>query len=294
LFFSGNQKRYYRNSLEIVKRAATEWRENYKVEFIAQLGDIIDSKAKKNKGSDIELSKVLSELKKSNCEYMVNVIGNHELYNFKREQLESKLNVKKDGSTWYSIRPWSDVPLRLVVLDGYEISTIEGLNSDKTNQAVEYIKQYNPNDILTFGVCWSEGLEGTDKRYMPYNGMLGPQQMEWLGQILKSSKENQEKVIVLTHIPIHPDAADNLCLLWNYKDVLEMLESSGCVVAVLAGHDHDGGYTHSQGIHHYTLSSPLLCGPQENAFMTVQILDNNMELSWDGHNGIPSKVTVAI
>jgi len=31
----------------------------YKVEFIAQLGDIIDSKAKKNKGSDIELSKVI-------------------------------------------------------------------------------------------------------------------------------------------------------------------------------------------------------------------------------------------
>ena len=57
--FSGNQNRYYRNSLEIVKRAATEWRDMYKVEFIAQLGDIIDSKAKKNKGSDIELSKVI-------------------------------------------------------------------------------------------------------------------------------------------------------------------------------------------------------------------------------------------
>lgn len=292
--FSGNQNRYYRNSLEIVKRAATEWRDMYKVEFIAQLGDIIDSKAKKNKGSDIELSKVLGELMKSNCQYMVNIIGNHELYNFKREQLESKLKVTKDGSTWYSFKPWNDVSLRLVALDGYDISTIEGLDSGKTAKASEFIKQYNPNDIHTFGVCWSEGLEGTDKRFMPYNGMLGTQQMEWLQETLKAGKENQEKVMVLTHIPIHPNAADNLCLLWNYKEVLELLEGSGCVVAVLAGHDHDGGYTYSHGIHHYTLSSPLLCGPQQNAFMTVQIQDNNMVLAWDGHDGIPSKVTIEI
>ena len=107
--------------------------------------------------------------------------------------------------------------LRLVALDGYDISTIEGLDSGKTAKASEFIKQYNPNDIHTFGVCWSEGLEGTDKRFMPYNGMLGTQQMEWLQETLKASKENQEKVMVLTHIPIHPNAADNLCLLWNYK-----------------------------------------------------------------------------
>ena len=49
---------------------------------------------------------------KSNCQYMVNIIGNHELYNFKREQLESKLKVTKDGSTWYSFKPWNDVSLR--------------------------------------------------------------------------------------------------------------------------------------------------------------------------------------
>ena len=55
--FSGKQKRSYRNSLEVVKKAATVWRENG-VEFVAQLGDIIDSRAKTHKGSAMECDKV--------------------------------------------------------------------------------------------------------------------------------------------------------------------------------------------------------------------------------------------
>ena len=55
--FSGKQKRSYRNSLEVVKKAATVWRENG-VEFVAQLGDIIDSRAKKHNGSEMECDKV--------------------------------------------------------------------------------------------------------------------------------------------------------------------------------------------------------------------------------------------
>ena len=94
----------------------------------------------------------------------------------------------------------------MVVLDGYEVSCIEGLTSEKTNEANEYLVNHNPNDIHTFGVEWSKGLEGKNKRFMPYNGKIGEQ-----------CESEGESVVILTHIPIHPSAADNLCLLWNYQ-----------------------------------------------------------------------------
>ena len=60
MLFSGKQKRSYRNSLEVVKKAAAVWRENG-VEFVAQLGDIIDSRAKEHKGSELECEKVSAD-----------------------------------------------------------------------------------------------------------------------------------------------------------------------------------------------------------------------------------------
>ena len=60
VLFSGKQKRSYRNSLEVVKKAAAVWKENG-VEFVAQLGDIIDSRAKEHKGSELECGKVSAE-----------------------------------------------------------------------------------------------------------------------------------------------------------------------------------------------------------------------------------------
>ena len=95
----------------MVRAAAEKWREE-KVKFLAQLGDIVDSKAKRNKTSDPDCERVLEELQRSQSEYLVNIIGNHELYNFKRKELQSKLNVMRDSKTWYSFKPWTDSPLR--------------------------------------------------------------------------------------------------------------------------------------------------------------------------------------
>ena len=102
-------------------------------------------------------------------------------------------------------------------MDGYEVSCIEGLTPGQTEEAKKYISKYNPNDTNTFGVEWSKGLEGTNKRFMPYNGKIGEKQMAWLKDTLTQCQSEGEAAIVLSHIPIHPSAADNLCLLWNYQ-----------------------------------------------------------------------------
>ena len=106
---------------------------------------------------------------------------------------------------------------RIIVLDGYEISSIEGLDQEKTDEANRYLGEHNPNDFKTFGVNWSDGLDGTNKRFMPYNGMLGMQQMNWLKETLTHCSKDGEYAMIFTHIPLHPSAADNLCLLWNYQ-----------------------------------------------------------------------------
>ena len=226
--------------MNIVREAAETWKEE-EVDFVVQLGDIIDGRAKENKGSVIECCKVLEELQKSDCKFMVNIIGNHELYNFHRGELDKRLGVLRDGFSWYSFKPWESLPLRFVVLDGYDISTIQGMDDEKTSEAKRFLKMHNPNDIDTFGVEWSKGLQGISKRFMPYNGMVGAEQMQWFKETLKKSCEGEESVIILSHIPIHPDAADNLCLLWNYQEVLEVIKAHPCTVAVLAGHDHEVG-----------------------------------------------------
>ena len=194
------------------------------------------------------------------------------------------------------------------MLDSYDISTIEGVRVGDSKTALDLLSKHNPNDVTKFGVEWSLGLEGVERRFMPYNGMVSEDQLAWLEERLTKSAEEQETVIVLCHVPLHPQAANNLCLLWNYQvdlthlrhyshtvlqSVLEVLTRSGCVVAVLAGHDHDGGYHHEDGLHHFTLSSPLLCSEGELAFGTISATEDALVWKWFGeHDTIPSSLKI--
>ena len=118
--FTGKQNRSYRNSLEVLKKAVEVWSDGEGVEFVAQLGDLIDGKAKANGTEVADCQTVLEELHKCNSNSFINIIGNHDLYNFKREQLAGLLKTKTDGATWYSVKPSPDSPLRVIVLDSYD------------------------------------------------------------------------------------------------------------------------------------------------------------------------------
>ena len=77
--------------------------------------------------------------------------------------------------------------------------------------------------------------------------------------------------------------------------MLDILVRSGCVVAVMAGHDHDGGYHHQDqdGIHHLTLSSPLLCEEGEMAYGTVGVTNEALQWKWYGdYQPIPSTLNI--
>jgi len=149
------------------------------------------------------------------------------------------------------------------------------------------LSEKNPNR------SWSEGLQGTDKRFVPINGALSPAQLAWLEETLTRAAEEEETVMVFCHVPLHPLAANIKNILWNYQVVLDLLVRSGCVVAVLAGHDHDGGYHHQDGLHHFTLSSPLHCQEGEVAYGTVGVTQEGLEWKWYGdHHTIPSTLKI--
>ena len=115
---------------------------------------------------------------------------------------------------------------------------------------------------------------------------MGDAQLEWLEKQLKDAADNNYRVIIMTHVPIAPGKKPNasltheggihshylrpspsgaqsricgtMCILWNFKEVLEVLhKNADAVGAVLSGHDHQGGYKKYQGIHHVTLEAVI-------------------------------------
>ena len=75
-----------------------------------------------------------------------------------------------------------------------------------------------------------------------------------------------------------------MCLLWDYGDLLELVNGAVSVKAVFAGHDHAGGYHlerkpgvrrtpgargSSAAHHHVTLEGVIEAPPGKDAFATL-------------------------
>jgi hypothetical protein len=69
--------------------------------------------------------------------------------------------------------------------------------------------------------------------WVAYNGGVGPAQLRWLGQELRNAQDAHQRVVVISHCPIHPGSVNNRMntLLWNYAEVLDVLAVFPQVVA---------------------------------------------------------------
>ncbi|XP_017340000.1 manganese-dependent ADP-ribose/CDP-alcohol diphosphatase isoform X2 [Ictalurus punctatus] len=287
--FHGTRKRYYRNSLHLLRNAIRHWNEEkVKPSFILQLGDIIDGFNRKHGASGKALEKVLDEFR--GCSAQVHhVWGNHEFYNFTRSALfSSELNSEVKGEEERDDRMddvyayhFSPAPkFRFVVLDAYDLSLIGREEScEKYSQSFEIIKEHNPNEELN----QPAGLIPMDGRFVKFNGGLSQDQLDWLDRLLTSADEKGEKVTVVSHIPVHPYSTSTTCLTWNYDEILPLLCAHKSVVCFLAGHDHDGGYcVDSTGIHHLTVEGVIETPPDCDAFGTVYVYEDKMILRGNG------------
>ncbi|XP_010205253.2 manganese-dependent ADP-ribose/CDP-alcohol diphosphatase [Colius striatus] len=282
--FEGCRRRYYRQSLQLLRDAVEAWAaEKPPLAFVLQLGDSIDGLNAGGGTAEAALERVLEVLGRLPVP-VHHAWGNHELYNFSRARLlRSSLHGSAAASAGtpaacqaYHFSPAAR--FRVVVLDAYDLSILgREPGSPRYQESLRLLREKNPNDNLNN----PEGLE--EPRFVEFNGGFSQAQLDWFNEVLKFSDENQEKVVVMGHLPIHPEASNAVCLAWNYEDALSVIHSHQCVVCFLAGHLHDGGYClDSHGVHHVTLAAIIETPPESNAFGTIYVYEDKMILRGRG------------
>jgi manganese-dependent ADP-ribose/CDP-alcohol diphosphatase len=210
-------------------------------------------------------------------------------YSYVHPPQEQQQTPEATGSSTDSL-PQIHHSIKFIVLDGYDIALMRRspVSSKKRKQAVEILEQENGKNFGEGNENSPEGLEGLQRRFVAFNGALGPTQLEWLEGELESTRRDNEnnpkshqRVVILSHQPIHPDSANPVCLIWNYDAVLELLrEYSDVVVASFAGHAHKGGYCldEASGIHFRVVEAVLESKPPTKTFGVLNVYQDRLHL----------------
>ncbi|XP_064531657.1 manganese-dependent ADP-ribose/CDP-alcohol diphosphatase isoform X2 [Pseudopipra pipra] len=245
--FGGSRRRYYRHSLRLLRDAVRAWAaESPPIDFVLQLGDSIDGLNARRGEAEGALRQVLEALGRLPVP-VHHAWGNHEFYNFSRARLaQSGLCSRPAGGA-------AGPPDGLC--QAYHCSPAARLR-------------------LVVLDAYDLSVLGRDPDSPRYQESL---------RLLREKNTNEDLNSPADHLPIHPDASDRVCLAWNYEAALSVIHSHRCVVCVLAGHLHDGGYClDSHGVHHLTLEGVIETPPESNAFGTIYVYEDKMILKGRG------------
>ena len=236
---------------------------------------------------------------------ILHTYGNHELYNLSRDKLMEKLKIpftmedtgdlvgyytyliensnQKDVEKISSSSP--SMKLRALVLDTYDLCLLDRCpdSSHKRHRAHEILSANNHN--YPHEENSPEGLEGVARRFVAFNGGIDEPQLEWLHQTLQMARENEEKVIIFSHQPIHPGSTWPTCLVWNYDEVLDILRSyKDVIIASFSGHAHKGGYIRDEesGIHFRSVEAVLESSPPIRTYAIVDVFENKLVIRGEG------------
>ncbi|KAH8036560.1 hypothetical protein HPB51_001594 [Rhipicephalus microplus] len=192
--------------------------------------------------------------------------------------------VEASGNVGLLAAGFSPVPgVKLISLDCFEESVLgRDPFEPRWQQAAELLTRvHGTSDPPSWE--WPDALSGLDKRFIDSNGALSEAQLQWLDAELAQSDAAGDVVIVFGHLAISPESANADCLLWNYRDVMDLFEAHSCVALYLCGHTHRCGYsTDASGTHYMALAGIIETEPESVAFSTVSVFRDRIEVVGSG------------
>jgi manganese-dependent ADP-ribose/CDP-alcohol diphosphatase len=224
----------------------------HRVDFILSLGDYID----KNLGSYDTLNPIKARLKMP----LYHILGNHE---FSVADEEKSQVLKKEGlnAPYYSFvkKNW-----RFIIVNGNDISLHGNTKNSKKYQEVDTLLK----QLKALGL----------RQAQTWNGAIGKEQLLWLQNELKAAQTKKENVVIANHFPLYPDEATEL--LWNAKEVRQLIESYSNVFAYLNGHVHKSQYFAENGVHYVSFRGMVEL--EDNAYAIVTVYENHLEIKGFG------------
>lgn len=231
--------RYYKESLWKLEEAIDTFN-YYGVDFVQNLGDIIDS-GWGNYDSILPIYELLAHEIENH-----QLLGNHD-YAVDSALLKDLLLKLSMPYYYYS---YSEKGWRFIVLDATDYSYFSNRLHHRDIRQIDFY------------------FESTKDKpnHHDWNGAIGKEQQSWLKQQLDSADLENQKIILFSHLPVRPQ--DDPHNLWNDDEIANLLENSNHVVAFINGHNHAGGNAYINGIHHIGIF-----GMVENLISSYGILE---------------------
>lgn len=217
--------RYYKESLWKLREAIDSFN-FYGVDFVQNLGDIIDT----GWGSYDAILPIYEMLDPEIENHQL--LGNHD-YSVDSAYLQGLLQKLSMPHYYYS---YSEKGWRFIVLDATDYSYFSNRLHHRDLQQIDFY------------------FESTREKsnHQTWNGAIGKEQQAWLKQQLDSAEQENQKVILFSHLPLRPQNDPHN--LWNDNEIADLIESSSDVMAFVNGHNHAGGYVFNNGIHYLTIN----------------------------------------
>ncbi len=227
--------RFYQQTRRKLRDAVNEFI-NQKLDFVVELGDLKDMNHDHDAASALRfLDDIESDLQSFGGK-VYHVLGNHDMDCISKEEFLSHTTNpgKARGRSYYSFKARG---VQFIVLDA-------NFNEDRSPYCRGNFK-------------WQEAF-------------IPQEELDWLRKELQRSKK---PVVVLSHqlLDNFSGAPKSVCI-GNADKVVELLEASGRVLAVLQGHHHSGHYSQRNGIHYWTMKAMIENEyPAHNSYAIVNI-----------------------
>jgi manganese-dependent ADP-ribose/CDP-alcohol diphosphatase len=245
--------RIYREVLQKLP-AAIDSLNKYKVDFVMNLGDMIDRY--------YESFDSVSRLYESLTMPYYNLLGNHDFEEIPVALQTSILARYGMPDYYYPIifKNW-----RFLVLDGTELAA--------------YSRALHPQLAEEGDSLFQLIQDSINNR--PWNGGIGRLQRAWIKEQIEIAYDERQQVVLFCHFPVFPDSND--LNLWNDDEIVGLIGKYPHVIAFINGHYHQGNYGFNNGIH-YVTQAAMLDTYDNNSFSILEVFRDKLVMKGFGLN----------